>query len=52
MLVVVLAPRSGVAQELDPGAYWPLPVGLNVLTVINNFNLPISTQADGPRSTA
>jgi len=38
LCALVLAPRSGVAQELEPGAYWPLPVGLNILTAINNVN--------------
>ena len=31
-------PVSAWAQELEPGAYWPLPKGLNILTVVNNFN--------------
>jgi hypothetical protein len=26
------------AQELEPGAYWPIPVGLNIATVVNSFN--------------
>lgn len=26
------------AQELEPGAYWPLPSGLNIVTVANSFN--------------
>ena len=26
------------AQELEPGAYWALPAGLNVVTVVNSFN--------------
>jgi len=26
------------AQELEPGAYWPLPKGLNIVTVVNGFN--------------
>ena len=34
--VRLTAPLS--AQELEPGAYWPIPVGLNVLTVANSFN--------------
>src|SRR4029079_17126034 len=25
------------AQELEPGVYWPLPIGLNILTAANNF---------------
>ena len=31
-------PVSGLAQELEPGAYWPIPTGLNIITVINNVN--------------
>jgi len=26
------------AQELEPGAYWPIPVGLNIATVVNSYN--------------
>jgi hypothetical protein len=26
------------AQELTPGAYWPLPVRINILTVVNSVN--------------
>ena len=33
-----LMPVSGSAQELEPGAYWPLPTGLHVITAINSFN--------------
>jgi hypothetical protein len=36
--VVLLLPIPGAAQELEPGAYWPIPVGLNIATVVNNFN--------------
>ena len=32
-------PVSASAQELEPGAYWPLPRGLNIVTVVNSFNL-------------
>jgi hypothetical protein len=35
-LVLVSAPGS--AQELEPGAYWPLPTGLNIVTVVNSLN--------------
>jgi Putative MetA-pathway of phenol degradation len=31
-------PVSGLGQELEPGAYWPIPTGLNIITVINNVN--------------
>jgi hypothetical protein len=26
------------AQELEPGAYWPIPVGLNIATVVDSYN--------------
>ena len=29
---------SASAQELEPGAYWPIPTGLNIVTVVNSFN--------------
>jgi Putative MetA-pathway of phenol degradation len=31
-------PSCASAQELEPGAYWPIPTGLNIVTVINSFN--------------
>jgi hypothetical protein len=31
-------PLAASAQELEPGAYWPIPVGLNIVTVSNAFN--------------
>ena len=34
----LLMPLSASAQELEPGAYWPIPDGLNIITVIDNFN--------------
>ena len=37
-LGLLLMPVSGSAQELEPGAYWPLPTGLHVITAINSFN--------------
>jgi len=37
-LMVSLLPRLASAQELEPGAYWPIPVGLNIATVVNGFN--------------
>ena len=33
-----LMPVCASAQELEPGAYWPLPRGLNIVTGINSFN--------------
>jgi hypothetical protein len=38
LLILALAPYSASAQELEPGAYWPLPVGLNILTAVNSVN--------------
>jgi hypothetical protein len=35
---LLLSPMHGLAQELEPGAYWPLPAGLNVITVANSLN--------------
>jgi hypothetical protein len=37
-LALVLLPVSASAQELEPGAYWPLPKGLNIMTALNNIN--------------
>ncbi len=37
-LALLLTPAPASAQELEPGAYWPIPTGLNILTVANNFN--------------
>lgn len=34
----LLQPAWIGAQELEPGAYWPLPVGLNVATIANTVN--------------
>src|SRR6185503_11497773 len=33
-----LMPASATAQELTPGAYWPLPVRINILTFVNSVN--------------
>lgn len=33
-----VAPRRATAQELEPGAYWPLAVRLNILTAVNNVS--------------
>ena len=38
LVSVLLLPVSGSAQELTPGAYWPLPGGINIFTVVNSFN--------------
>jgi hypothetical protein len=34
----LLMPVSASTQEIEPGAYWPIPNGLNIITVIDNFN--------------
>ena len=31
-------PTRVLAQELEPGAYWPLPKGLNIVTIANTLN--------------
>lgn len=38
MMVLLHLPVGAFAQELEPGAYWPLPKGLNIITVVNGFN--------------
>ena len=35
---LLLLPLPAAAQELEPGAYWPLPAGLNIVSVVNTFN--------------
>lgn len=37
-LALLLMPAAASAQELEPGAYWPIPRGLNIATVVNSFN--------------
>jgi hypothetical protein len=37
-IVLLALPMCASAQELEPGAYWPIPRGLNIFTVVNNFN--------------
>ena len=34
----MLTPAFACAQELEPGAYWPIPRGMNIVTVIDSFN--------------
>ena len=34
----LLVPVSASAQELEPGAYWPIPKTLNIVSAINGFN--------------
>lgn len=38
VLVLLLLPVGAAGQELEPGAYWPLPRGLNVATIANSLN--------------
>ena len=37
-LVILSMPALASAQELTPGAYWPLPVRINILTLVNSVN--------------
>jgi hypothetical protein len=38
-VVVLVATASPLAaQELEPGAYWPLPAGLNIITVASGVD--------------
>jgi hypothetical protein len=37
-LALQLMPASASAQELTPGAYWLLPVGINIVTLVNSVN--------------
>ena len=37
-LALLVMPVYASAQELEPGAYWPIPTGLNIVTVVNSFN--------------
>jgi len=37
-IALLLLPVCASAQELTPGAYWPLPRGLNIVTFVNSFN--------------
>ena len=37
-LALLVMPMCASAQELEPGAYWPIPAGLNIVTVVNSFN--------------
>ncbi len=35
---LLLTAASGSAQELEPGAYWPIAAGVNIATAVNSFN--------------
>jgi hypothetical protein len=37
-LALLLIPVHALAQELEPGAYWPIPKGVNIVTAVNSFN--------------
>ena len=36
--MLLLTPIATTAQELEPGAYWPIPKGINIFTAANSFN--------------
>ena len=38
-LALLSMPVCAWAQELEPGAYWPIAAGVNIVTVVNNFNV-------------
>ncbi len=38
VVAALLLPVCVAAQELEPGAYWPLPKGLNIVTAANSIN--------------
>ena len=37
-IVLIVSPASLGAQELEPGAYWPIPRGVNIVTAIGGIN--------------
>ena len=37
-LAVLLVPMGAPAQELEPGAYWPIARGINIITAVDSFN--------------
>jgi hypothetical protein len=49
LAVLLPAPTSAAAQELEPGAYWPIPTGLNIVTLVNSFNVgDVAFDPSGP----
>ena len=36
-VVLLVSPAPGRAQELEPGAYWPIPKGFNIVTAIGGL---------------
>lgn len=37
-ILLLAMPLTVAAQELEPGAYWPIPRGLNIVTAVNSLN--------------
>jgi hypothetical protein len=37
--MVLLSTGASAAQELEPNAYWPIPAGLNIATLVNSVNV-------------
>jgi hypothetical protein len=37
-VMILMWPMCAAAQELEPGAYWPIATGVNIVTVVNNVN--------------
>jgi hypothetical protein len=38
VIVLLVPPAPLAAQELEPGAYWPIPRGVNIVTAIGGIN--------------
>jgi hypothetical protein len=38
VLLLLVSAGSAAAQELEPGAYWPIPRGFNIFTAANSLN--------------
>ena len=38
VFALLVLPLSASAQELEPGAYWPIPIGMNIVTLVNSLN--------------
>jgi hypothetical protein len=37
-VALLMMPVYASAQELEPGAYWPIPKGLNILSIVSSVN--------------
>lgn len=49
LVALLLAPNPAAAQELEPGAYWPIPAGLNIVTLVDSFNVgDVAFDPSGP----